>query len=71
MDSFNTLELDKYYVIAPSVPLWSHDEYCQKFKGKKVAQGFKYNSGTNPDFMDVEQIRASICEHIDTNFQPL
>lgn len=71
MDSFNTLELDKYYVIAPSVPLWSHDEYCKTFKGKKVVQGFKYNSGTNPEFMTVEEIRASIREHIDDNFQPL
>ena len=70
MDSFNTLELDKYYVIAPSVPLWSHDEYLKKFGGKKVAQGFKYNSGTNPDFMTVEQIRTAIREHIDQNFTP-
>jgi FlaA1/EpsC-like NDP-sugar epimerase len=70
MDSFNTLELDKYYVIAPSVPLWSHDEYCKKFNGKKVAQGFKYNSGSNPDFMSVEDIRTAIREHIDPNFTP-
>jgi UDP-N-acetylglucosamine 4,6-dehydratase len=70
MDSFNTLELDKYYVIAPSVPLWSHDEYLKKFGGKKVKQGFKYNSGENPEFMTVEQIRTAICEHIDPNFTP-
>ena len=70
MDSFNTLELDKYYVIAPSVPLWSHEEYCKKFSGKKVAQGFKYNSGSNPDFMSVEDIRTAIREHIDPNFTP-
>lgn len=70
MDSFNTLELDKYYVIAPSVPLWSHDEYVKKFNGKKVPQGFKYNSGSNPDFMTVEDIRAAIRQHIDPNFTP-
>ncbi len=70
MDSFNTLELDKYYVIAPSVPLWSHDEYMKKFNGKRVAQGFKYNSGSNPDFMSVEDIRTAIREHIDPNFTP-
>jgi UDP-N-acetylglucosamine 4,6-dehydratase (inverting) len=70
MDSFNTLELDKYYVIAPSVPLWSHEEYLKKFGGKKVKQGFKYNSGENPEFMTVEQIRAAIREHIDSNFTP-
>ena len=60
MDSFNTLELDKYYVIAPSVPLWSHDKYMKKFHGKRVAQGFKYNSGSNPDFMSVEDIHNAI-----------
>jgi UDP-N-acetylglucosamine 4,6-dehydratase/5-epimerase len=70
MDSFNTLELEKYYVIAPSVPIWSHDEYVKKFGGNKVQQGFKYNSGDNPEFMTVEQIRTAIREHIDPNFIP-
>jgi UDP-N-acetylglucosamine 4,6-dehydratase/5-epimerase len=70
MDSFNTLELDKYYVIAPSVPLWSNDDYVQKFNGTKVAHGFKYNSGENPEFMTVESIRAAIREHIDPSFTP-
>jgi UDP-N-acetylglucosamine 4,6-dehydratase (inverting) len=70
MDSFNTLELEKHYVIAPPFPLWSHDEYCKKFNGKKVAQGFRYNSGTNPDFMTIEDIRASIRRHIDPDFVP-
>jgi FlaA1/EpsC-like NDP-sugar epimerase len=71
MDSFNTLELDRYYVITPSVPLWSHDEYLKKFGGTRVPQGFKYNSGDNPDFMSVEDIRAAIRQHIDPSFEPL
>ncbi|MCS6809462.1 MAG: UDP-N-acetylglucosamine 4,6-dehydratase (inverting) [Bacteroidota bacterium] len=71
MDSFNTLELEHYYVIAPSMPLWAHDAYCQAFRGTKVPQGFRYSSGTNTHFMTVEEIRAAIRQHIDPEFQPL
>ena len=29
-----------------------------------VPQGFAYNSGTNPDFLSVEQLRELIREHV-------
>jgi len=35
-----------------------------------VATGFAYNSGTNPEFLSVEQLRALIREHVDPAFQP-
>ena len=35
-DSFNTIELNDYYVIMPSVPSWKEDAYLNHFKGKKV-----------------------------------
>jgi UDP-N-acetylglucosamine 4,6-dehydratase (inverting) len=69
-DSLNSLELDKYYVIGPSIPLWNPDEYVKHFHGKRVDAGFKYNSGTNDRFLTVEEIRAEIREHIDPNFDP-
>jgi UDP-N-acetylglucosamine 4,6-dehydratase (inverting) len=69
-DSFNSLELEQYYVIAPSIPLWNHDDYLKTFNGRKVQQGFRYNSGTNDRFMTVEEIRAAIRQHIDAAFQP-
>ena len=67
-DCFNTLEFDKYFVIAPSTPFWDLDEYMDHFKGKKVDNFFKYNSGNNPDFLTVDQIREEIRNHVDPDF---
>jgi hypothetical protein len=36
-----------------------------------VPQGFAYNSGTNPEFLSVEQLRNLIRDHVDSSFQPL
>lgn len=70
MDSFNTLELTQYYVISPSIPLWDIEEYLKKYSGSRVAEGFTYNSGDNPQFLSVEEIREQIRLHIDPDFQP-
>jgi UDP-N-acetylglucosamine 4,6-dehydratase/5-epimerase len=67
-DSLNSLELDNYYVIGPSIPLWNPDDYLKHFHGKRVTAGFKYNSGTNDRFLSVEEIRVEIRQHIDANF---
>jgi len=67
-DSLNTVETDKYYVITPSTPTWDVDEYLKAFNGKRVEMGFKYNSGTNTDWLDVEQIREQIRLHVDPAF---
>jgi UDP-N-acetylglucosamine 4,6-dehydratase (inverting) len=67
-DSINTLEFDKYFVITPSIPSWSPEDLCAEFDGKKVEIGFKYNSGTNPEWMTVEDIRKEIKLHVDESF---
>jgi UDP-N-acetylglucosamine 4,6-dehydratase (inverting) len=67
-DSLNTIETDKYYVITPSTPIWSLDDYQQAFNGRLVEMGFKYNSGTNTDWLNVEQLREQIREHVDPDF---
>jgi hypothetical protein len=36
-----------------------------------VPQGFAYNSGSNPDFLTVEELRSLIKTHVDPKFQPL
>jgi UDP-N-acetylglucosamine 4,6-dehydratase (inverting) len=70
-DSLNSLELEHYYVIGPSIPLWNPDDYIRHFRGKRVQAGFKYNSGTNERFLTVEEIREAIRRHIDPQFVPL
>ncbi|WP_114781520.1 UDP-N-acetylglucosamine 4,6-dehydratase (inverting) [Botryobacter ruber] len=67
-DSLSTVELDKYYVILPATPTWSFDEFLNAFNGKMVPMGFKYNSGTNDEWLDAEQLREEIRLHVDPNF---
>ena len=70
-DSLNTIETDRYYVITPSTPTWSIDDYLKAFNGKRAEMGFKYNSGTNTDWLTVEQLREQIQEHVDPTFTVL
>jgi UDP-N-acetylglucosamine 4,6-dehydratase/5-epimerase len=63
-DSFNTVDLGQYYAILPSGGSYSIEEYCAKNKGKLVTPGFAYDSGSNPNFLSVEQLRALIQEHV-------
>jgi UDP-N-acetylglucosamine 4,6-dehydratase len=68
-DSLSTIELEKYYVIVPQTPnKWTPQEYMEVFKGKMVEPGFKYNSGTNHDWLTPDQIREQIRVHVDPNF---
>lgn len=63
-DSFNTVDIGKYYAILPIAANFSSDEYCKKMNGKPVKKGFTYNSGTNEDFLTVEQLRKLIHEYV-------
>lgn len=68
-DSFNTYDLGKYYVILPQATNWSLQEYMEHFKPAKVAEGFNYNSGTNNEWLSVNDIRDLIKEHVDPHFE--
>jgi UDP-N-acetylglucosamine 4,6-dehydratase len=70
MDSMNTYEHDKHYVIAPNFDLEQSPENMKNHSGKKVGTRFSYNSGTNPHFLTVEEIREAIRKHVDASFQP-
>lgn len=67
-DSLNTIETPRYYVITPSTPIWSLDDYMRAFDGRPVDMGFKYNSGSNSEWLDVSQLREQIREHVDRAF---
>ncbi len=68
-DSFNTIELDDYYVIVPTSPIWNVDEWIQKNQGRPVPVGFKYNSGANDHWLSVEDLRNEIRKHVAPDFQ--
>ena len=64
-DSFNTYDIDEYFVIIPQNPNWSINEFINTFKAVKVKKGFSYNSGDNDSWITIEQIRNLIIENID------
>jgi UDP-N-acetylglucosamine 4,6-dehydratase len=64
-DSLNTIEFPDYYVILPSVlsELWEVEDFRKKSnskEGKFCEFGFKYNSGTNAEWLSVEDIKELI-----------
>ena len=63
-DSFMTYDLGKYYVILPQLTEWDKAEFLENFNGKQVPAGFNYSSGTNDSWLDVEQLRRLISEHV-------
>lgn len=68
-DSYNTIDFGKYYAILPSDA--DHQRYLNHFKAKPVPPGFRYNSGENSKWLDVDEIRSLIKKHVDPNFKPL
>lgn len=68
-DSFNTVDLGDCYAILPSAGLYTAEDYCRDKNCRLVTPGFAYNSGTNPDFLGVEELRKLIRENVDSNFR--
>lgn len=63
-DSFNTVDLGKYFAILPSSGPHSVESYCAAHGGSPVKPGYSYNSGSNPDFLTPEQLRHLIAIHV-------
>jgi UDP-N-acetylglucosamine 4,6-dehydratase (inverting) len=63
-DSFNTVDLGRYFAILPSAGTFTAEEYCAKTGGRMVEPGFAYDSGSNPDFLSVAQLVALIERHV-------
>ncbi|MEW5993746.1 MAG: UDP-N-acetylglucosamine 4,6-dehydratase (inverting), partial [Candidatus Zixiibacteriota bacterium] len=67
-DGLNTIAFKDYYVILPSMPLWDPERFMEAFDGNRPPDGFKYNSGTNTDWLTVSELRRLIKEHVDSGF---
>lgn len=60
---YDTIEFPDHFVIKPSIKFWEGADYTMNAlgeKGKPVPDGFEYNSGTNPHFLTVEELRAML-----------
>ncbi|NLB88287.1 MAG: UDP-N-acetylglucosamine 4,6-dehydratase (inverting), partial [Syntrophomonadaceae bacterium] len=61
-DARNTVEYEDYYVIQPEFTWWSKDKYINQNGGKKLPDGFSYNSKNNTKWLTVEELREIIKE---------
>jgi len=69
-DSFSTIKLDKYFAILPPDKKILEVYKKQKIKFENFEPNTSYNSGSNKEFLNVEEIRRLIRENIDQNFSP-
>ena len=70
-DSFTTIDLGAYYAILPSDRRVQQRYQEAGISSTCVPYGFAYNSGSNPEFLSVEQLRELILEHVDPAFAPV
>jgi UDP-N-acetylglucosamine 4,6-dehydratase len=70
-DSFTTIDLGSYYAILPSDGEVQRAYQDSGITIVPVPSGFAYNSGTNPEFLNVEQLRGMIRQHVHPDFQPV
>jgi UDP-N-acetylglucosamine 4,6-dehydratase len=63
-DSFSTYDIGKYYVILPVATSWNLHDYIHSFNAVKVPQGFCYNSGTNSEWLSVNELRELINKYV-------
>lgn len=66
-DALNTIEFDNYFVILPSISCWNTEEFRLKSgdqPGRFCAEGFRYSSGTNSEWLDVASLRRLIDLHV-------
>jgi UDP-N-acetylglucosamine 4,6-dehydratase/5-epimerase len=63
-DSFNTVDLGRYYAILPSAAHFTLEDYCARTGAQRVEADFSYDSGRNTDFLSVDQLRELIAAHV-------
>ena len=64
-DSHLTFEFDDHFVIAPTITFTKRRDYDHNIlgeMGKKVAQGFEYNSGNNKEWLEKDELLKLIKE---------
>jgi UDP-N-acetylglucosamine 4,6-dehydratase/5-epimerase len=66
-DSFNTVDMGRYFAILPSGGQYSLEAYCRETGAKPVEPGFSYNSGSNTEFLNVEQLRQLMDRELSGN----
>ena len=68
-DSYNTIDIGKYYVILPMDS--KNERFLNYYKDSKLVEpGFSYNSGTNEEWISIKEMQELIRKYVDPNFNP-
>lgn len=62
-DSLHTYEYEKHYIVYPHYNWWGEKDIIPG--GKRVEMGFEYSSGTNTQWLSVEDIRKLLLTDLD------
>jgi len=65
-DALNSIEFEKYFAILPSTQLWDIEKFRKESNsstGKMCEFGFSYNSGTNKDFLSLDELKTLIINY--------
>ncbi|MFT5489340.1 MAG: UDP-N-acetylglucosamine 4,6-dehydratase [Alphaproteobacteria bacterium] len=69
-DAMTSVERDGIYMILPQGKAEMRAKYLDQLGATALEEDFVYNSGTNDDWLSIEQLRTLIIEHVDPNFVP-
>lgn len=65
-DSRHTYEYEKHYIIYPQMNFWSENPDIFP-EGKSVSHGFEYSSGSNKEWLSVENIKILLQKYFAEN----
>jgi UDP-N-acetylglucosamine 4,6-dehydratase len=57
-DARRTIELEEFYIVQPDFRFWRRR--CNWVGGNSVPEGFEYNSGTNPRFLTLDEMKELV-----------
>ncbi|MDY0278182.1 MAG: UDP-N-acetylglucosamine 4,6-dehydratase (inverting) [Acholeplasma sp.] len=58
-DSRNTFEYENHYIIYPHFEWWKESKHYTN-GGKHIVEGFEYNSGTNDQWLDLQELKKRL-----------
>ena len=70
-DSFSSFDLGKFYSIFPSDGSLEEKYKSLGIKIMRLQSGFSYNSGTNNNFLSIDELRNLIRLNVDPDFEPI
>jgi UDP-N-acetylglucosamine 4,6-dehydratase/5-epimerase len=70
-DSHSTVDLGAYFAILPTGNSLIYEKYLSSGLAHAVPSSFRFDSGTNPEFLSIDQIRELIANNIQEDFSPI